>query len=127
MMSKSKSFNTLKAQLIRKEKLYKGKISDESDELELHTTKLLKSSAIVGGGLVIGYGLFKLLSGKEKRKQVAPEKKKVKTAEVQGRKSTILQAAIMDKIIAFIIQLVFRYLSKKIHSSDEGDSESTAV
>lgn len=126
-MSKSESIDKLRAQLVRKEKMYKSRISEESDELELQTKKLLKSSAIIGGGLVLGYGLFKILSGSEKKNAPYSEKKKVKTVEPQSRRSSILQSAIMDKLVAFIIQLGFRYLSKKIRSSDEGDSESTAA
>jgi hypothetical protein len=126
-MSKSESFNALKAELIRKEKLYKGKISEESDVLEVQTKKLLKSSAIIGGGLVLGFGLFKLLSGKEQGQKADAKKKKIEKDEARSKKNVILKNAITDKLVAFIIQLGFRYLSKKIRSSDEGDSQSTAA
>ncbi|MEQ9299337.1 MAG: hypothetical protein RIF33_12270 [Cyclobacteriaceae bacterium] len=124
-MSKSESFDTLKAQLVRKERLYKSKISEQSDELEVQSKKFLKSSAIVGGGLMLGFGLFKLLAGKSKEQKVAPQKKKVEEVKAPSKKNVILRAAIIDKLVAFVIQLGFRYLSKKIKSSDEGDSQST--
>lgn len=124
-MSKSESFDTLKAQLVRKEKLYKSKIGEQSDELEVQTKKFLKSSAIVGGGLMLGFGLFKLLAGKNKGQKTTPQKKKVEEVKVPSKKNVILRAAIIDKLVAFAIQLGFRYLSKKIKSSDEGDSQST--
>jgi hypothetical protein len=126
-MSKSESFNALKAELIRKEKLYKGKISEESDVLEVQTKKLLKSSAIIGGGLVLGFGLFKLLSGKEQGQKADAKKKKIEKDEARSKKNVILKNAITDKLVGFIIQLGFRYLSKKIRSSDEGESQSTAA
>ena len=121
-MSKSESFDTLKAQLIRKEKLYKSQISEESEELELQTRKLLKTSAMIGGGLALGYGLFRLLSGKKSATPAKSDKKKIETVTATSPKNTILRNAILDKLVAFIIQLGFRYLSKKIRSSDEGDS-----
>ncbi len=124
-MSKSESFDTLKAQLIRKEKLYKSKISEQSDELETQTKKLLKSSAIIAGGLTLGFGLFKLLAGKEKEQKATPQKKKIEEVEAPARKNAFLRSAIIDKLVAFAIQLGLRYLSKKIKSSDEGDSQST--
>lgn len=124
-MSKSESFDTLKAQLVRKERLYKSKISEESDQLELQTKKFLKSSAIVGGGLMLGFGLFKLLAGKDKRQKSNPQKKKVEEVKAPSKKNIIFKAAVIDKLVAFAIQLGFSYLSKKIKSSDEGDSQST--
>ena len=121
-MSKSESFDTLKAQLKRREKLYKSKISEESDELEEQSMKVLKATAIIGGGLAIGYGLFRILSGKKDTSPPPPEKKKVNTTATPSHKTAFLQSAIMDKLIAFALQPGFRYLSKKIRSNDEGDS-----
>lgn len=126
-MSKSESFDTLKNQLIRKEKLYKSKISEQSDELEVQTKSFLKSSAIIGGGLMLGFGIFKLLAGKEKEQKTTPQKKKIEPVEAPRKSNAFLRTAIIDKLVAFAIQLGLRYLSKKIKSSDEGDSQSTTA
>ncbi|MEM8895958.1 MAG: hypothetical protein AAGC88_15350 [Bacteroidota bacterium] len=123
-MSKSTSpLTPIRRRLQNKEQEYKNRISEESNELEAQTKKALQSSAVVLGGLVVGFTVYKLLAGKDSTSQ-SNGKKKVSAKSSSGKRS-FLQSIVADRLIAFLIQLGFTYLSKKVKQNG-GDTKSTS-
>ncbi|GEM_PF-4547851 len=122
-MSNPSSLEAIRKRLLKREREYKNRISEESSELEAQTKKALRSAGIILGGLVVGFATFKLLA---KRETITSSNKKKAKAKAVPDKKSFLSRALTDKLVAFFIHLGFSYLSKKI-KHNEGDPQSTST
>lgn len=112
------NIGTLRAQLQRKEKLLLDSIDQESTILESRVQKNLKKAAMIGAGLAIGVGLYKLLSPEEKSKD-----KKTHPSSSAKRKTDPIVSKIGASLVTFGIKKILPLLVQKLESINSTEKE----
>lgn len=114
MNNESRFIARARKELLEKEDNLRMDLADESKRVGGSLLKGLKITAVVGGGLLLGYGAFRLLSSNE---VVEGEKNKRKKKE----EKLISRAGITSALMSIAARSIFNYI--KCAGKDDSEKD----
>lgn len=103
-----------KQELVSLEKRFKRDIESGSTIIEKETKRYIQVGAIVGGSLLVGYNIYRLISGKNSDKKQKQKK--------SGTVNTSMWSPAKKRIAAVAITLLLQAVNKELQKSEKKES-----
>lgn len=132
MSTRSTLWKNKKATLAKREVALKEELEEISGEVESRVKKVLTVSLIAGATVLVGYGLYRAFSGKDKSGQQTPKKSEKPSEKPQESPSPLagfsLKNALLERLalaaIKFIGTQLATYLAGRVSGGEDGKAHS---
>lgn len=114
-----------KASLNRATEKYKKAIESQVDDLKANAGKIGKNTLIIGGTLVAGYLIVRLLVGKDKSTQLSFEKEERSLPAAPVKREYAIVSLIKQQIALFLIAIAKEKLLHAIEQLRKNDTQRT--
>ncbi|MDJ1484022.1 hypothetical protein QNI16_26230 [Cytophagaceae bacterium YF14B1] len=124
-MTTKSSIADRKASLNRATEKYKKAIENQVGDLKANAGKIGKNALIIGGTLVAGYLIVRVLVGKDKTTQLSFEKEERNLPAAPVKRESAIVSLIKQQIALFLIAIAKEKLFQAIEQLRKNDTQRT--